>query len=94
MPSASLRYVAQSTLLPSGSSAWVGLGVGARDAATEATAAEGVANGELKGPAGAQTARASESAATNEPDDIFPTRATGGSMSLVSSGFWPLAGRS
>ena len=89
MPSASLRYVAQSTLLPSGSSAWVGLGVGARDAATEATAAEGVADGtELKGPAGAQTARASESAATNEPDDIFPTRATGGSMSLLSSGFW------
>src|SRR5438105_2569344 len=40
MPSASLRYVAQSTVLPSGSSTSVGLGVGEEDAVAEATAAE------------------------------------------------------
>jgi len=89
MPSASLRYVAQSTVLPSGSSTSVGLGVGEEDAVAEATAADGVADAELNGSAGVQTTRESEIAAANEPDATFLRRATDGSMSLPSSGFAP-----
>src|SRR5207247_9049451 len=86
MPSASLRYVAQSTVLPSGSSTSVGLGVGEEDAVTEATAADGVGDDtELNGSAGVQTARDSEIAAANEPDATCVRRATPGGLSLPSS---------